>query len=404
LNNIKTSWFSPLWNVLWRIAVLMLFAWIGWRVRNLIVLTLFAGAFAYAMSFLVDGILAIWRRVIPALGLIHLPLIGKFRLSFYGRRIWSVLISYALLGFITYWAISEFIGPIGVELKSLNSNLPKYQHQFEHWKAVSWTDWYTKAFSPEWRKSIDNYMMNGQFANLTRSVASPMGGWIQNSYKLVGTIVEAILVPILAFYFLIDSRRLKHDLCAMVPRNKFRLVARIIYDTNHIMRQYVISQAFLCILAGVITWAILSVLGQLTTDAPGGGVGKYAVMLGIYAGLTRAIPILGPLIGGIPVVLLAALSAGSVQVGLVVAILFTAMHFAESKFLMPAIVGERIGLHAVWVIISLLIGAEFFGLIGMIFAAPVTAIARNVWRYYYLPRVPKPIERSHEIKPAVGGE
>jgi putative heme transporter len=91
------------------------------------------------------------------------------------------------------------------------------------------------------------------------------------------------------------------------------------------------------------------------------------------------VPVVGSLIGGIPIVLLAALSANSVTAGAWVAAAFTLMHLLESKLLYPMVVGQRMKMHAVLVVASLLVGFEFFGILGMFFAPPLAAIARNVW-------------------------
>jgi predicted PurR-regulated permease PerM len=64
--------------------------------------------------------------------------------------------------------------------------------------------------------------------------------------------------------------------------------------------------------------------------------------------------------------------------------LFTLMHLAESKIITPMILGDRLHLHAVIVIIALLVGGEFFGLMGMFLAAPVAALVRLLLMHYYV--------------------
>ncbi|HEU4752261.1 MAG TPA: AI-2E family transporter, partial [Armatimonadota bacterium] len=125
------------------------------------------------------------------------------------------------------------------------------------------------------------------------------------------------------------------------------------------------------------------------------------------------IPVIGPLLGGIPIVLLSALQDWQKGVG--VLIVFTLMHLLESKVVMPRIIGYRIQLHPAVVIIVLLIGAEFFGMWGMFLAAPVAAVARVLFQHFFVrsqrrgprpPLVPRaPISRKEvEVeRPAVAG-
>jgi predicted PurR-regulated permease PerM len=89
----------------------------------------------------------------------------------------------------------------------------------------------------------------------------------------------------------------------------------------------------------------------------------------VLAATTRVIPVIGPILGGVPIIVLTALDDWRKAV--VVLVLFTLMHLLESKVVMPRLIGYRIKLHPAVVIIVLLIGAEFFGMWGMFLAAPV---------------------------------
>jgi predicted PurR-regulated permease PerM len=137
---------------------------------------------------------------------------------------------------------------------------------------------------------------------------------------------------------------------------------------------------------------------------------KYALAMAVVAAITRVIPVVGPMLGGIPIVLLCALQGWDKAV--VVLIGFTIMHLVESKVIMPRIIGYRINLHPAVVIIVLLIGAEFFGMWGMFLAAPVAAVVKCLFYHFVVrPRRkvdPKPpSEQSHKEpaveRPAVAG-
>ncbi len=64
--------------------------------------------------------------------------------------------------------------------------------------------------------------------------------------------------------------------------------------------------------------------------------------------------------------------------------MFALLHFAESKLIMPKLIGHRMQLHPALIIIVLLVGAEFFGVLGMFLAAPVASIVRILIRYYVI--------------------
>lgn len=209
------------------------------------------------------------------------------------------------------------------------------------------------------------------------------------------SVVEIVLLPVLAFYFLIDGRKLKHEFVSLVPRRYLLETVRMSNEFNRIMRAFIFGQFILCALAGIVVGAGLA---MLHVDFP--------ITLGVLAGITRAIPIIGPIVGGIPIVLLTLADKGP-GVALAVLGFFTFLHFAESKFIMPILIGDRMELHPVVIIVVLLVGGEVGGvliggalgsLLGMFFAAPVAALVKVMIRRYWLrlPHVAGPRIRAED--------
>jgi len=103
-----------------------------------------------------------------------------------------------------------------------------------------------------------------------------------------------------------------------------------------------------------------------------------ALLLGLIAGLTRGIPLIGPIFGSIPVLAVVLWSprwCGAfwwVLLGIVV------LHVFESKYLMPRILGDSLGIHPVLIVISLLLGYELLGILGMFLAPPAVAMIRFI--------------------------
>ena len=112
-----------------------------------------------------------------------------------------------------------------------------------------------------------------------------------------------------------------------------------------------------------------------------------------------------PIIGGIPIIVLTYFDdpVFGLKNAILVLTFFTILHFAESKFIMPMLIGERMELHPVVIIVVLLVGQELGGLIlggtmgsllGMFFAPPISAILRVMLRRYYL-RLPRKEVATH---------
>ena len=108
------------------------------------------------------------------------------------------------------------------------------------------------------------------------------------------------------------------------------------------------------------------------------GVG-FAVPIGLITGFADIIPYIGPFLGFIPAVIFALLK--SPIKALWVIIIFTIIQQIESNIITPKVVGESVGIHPVTVILALIIGGGFFGVIGMILAVPVVGISKVLYSY-----------------------
>jgi predicted PurR-regulated permease PerM len=239
--------------------------------------------------------------------------------------------------------------------------------------------WYDRTV-PEWMQStkVQDQIRNMDLSEPIKKAAGEIARGIVESAKGV---VEIVLIPVLAFYVLIDGRRLKHEFVGLMPKSGRRETVRTLNAFNRIMRAYISGQFILCMLAGVIVGIWLMLFHT-----------KYVFILAVFAGLTRAIPVVGPIFGAIPIVLLVFSEQGW-PTAVAFIVFFSTLHLIETKFIMPLLIGDRIELHPVIIIIVLLIGGEagalllgnqLGALLGMFFAAPLAALVRVLIRRYWL--------------------
>jgi predicted PurR-regulated permease PerM len=143
------------------------------------------------------------------------------------------------------------------------------------------------------------------------------------------------------------------------------------------LASYVKGQAALSLIIGASSGFGLWVLGMLGL-MPNGG--KYAVLFGVWAGITELIPYVGPWLGAAPPVVYALvehpLSA------LWVALLFLGIQQLEGHVVVPKVMGHSLRLHPLLVIFGLLAGGEIYGFPGILVALPLLAAARAVWEFF----------------------
>lgn len=347
------QWFGQFWKLLVRVALLVFAGYFLWRVRSILTDVLVAAILAFALVGPVDALC-------------------RPRLRYIGRRaqrLVATLLVFAGLVYVVCVAVTFMLSPFRAEALSLSQNLPAYQHKALG-LAASAKAWYA-ALPPDLRAFVQK-----QDAG---NIGATPSAWVQGILGATATgiarIVDIVLVPVLAFYFVLDGHALRNEFLALLPRRRLREALTLLREAGAIMRTFVLAQVWLCVLAGVVVTLGLWAIGM-----------KYALILGLLAGITRAIPIVGPIAGGVPIVLLALVmpGIGGPVLALKVLTFFSALHLVESKLIMPKFIGHRIHLHAALVLIVLLIGGEFFGLLGMFLAAPLAAIARVLLSFYVL--------------------
>lgn len=366
------AWFGQFWKLLVRLALLAFAGYFLWRVRTIVTDILVASIFAFA---LVGPVNVLCRMRIPKI---------KPRT----QRLCATILVFGVFGYALFLCGALMVSPFADQVHGLANNLPQYERKIAVYAAQLQT------------------LYNGLPPNLKEMLHRPgadTGGgfspfaWGQGvllaTVTGIARVIDFILIPVLAFYFVLDGRSLRNEFLALVPRPRVREALGLLRESSGIMRSFIIAQLWLCVIAGVVVYAGLSLLHM-----------PYALVLGLLAGFTRAIPIIGPILGGIPIVLLAAVLSpehgGGLALAIKVLVFFSLLHLIESKLLMPKFIGHRIHLHAAVVIIVLLVGAEFFGLLGMFLAAPLAAIGRVLVGHYLLrPRREAALARSRATPP-----
>ncbi len=292
-----------------------------------------------------------------------LPLVElAARLRVAGRplpRLAAVIIVFVLVGVLFTGLLRIAAGPIGDQVKRLAANTRQYRDEvvtgFTRFR-VSIED----SLPPDFRQTFEDALTRA-----STLVVDALGSVVRATAEWLAHIVEIILVPILAFYFLVDLPTLKGELLQFLPVSARRPVLLIAHRLDRILAGYVWGQIILMAIAGGMIWLVLFLLGI-----------PFPLLLGIVAGLTRAIPIIGPVLGAVPIVGLALLQ--SVPLGVGVLVFFAVLQFTESKVILPLVLGRQLGVHAATIIIALLIGNALFGIVGMFLAAPVAASVKEI--------------------------
>jgi predicted PurR-regulated permease PerM len=183
---------------------------------------------------------------------------------------------------------------------------------------------------------------------------------------------------VISFYMLIDGKRISRFLSRLAPGEP-QVQQDYVRGLQTAFSRFVRGQALLGVTVGlacglaiwILSWDVVGVW-------PEGG--QYALLFGIWAGLTEVIPYVGPYLGAVPPVIAAFFH--SPLTALWIIIIFFVIQQLEGHILAPNIVGSSVGVHPLVVIFALLAGAQIGGILGMIAALPILAMLKHTLTFY----------------------
>jgi predicted PurR-regulated permease PerM len=192
---------------------------------------------------------------------------------------------------------------------------------------------------------------------------------------VVGLLFSTVLLIVVSVYMLLDMQRLAAAVDRRFPPQPGS--TPLIERMEQALASYVKGQLALSLIIGLSAGIGLWILGAVGL-LPNGD--RYAVLFGVWAGITELIPYIGPWLGAIPPVLYALvqhpLSA------LWVALLFLGIQQLEGHIVVPKVMGHSLRLHPLLVIFGLLAGGEIYGFPGIVVALPLLAAGRAAWEFF----------------------
>lgn len=191
-------------------------------------------------------------------------------------------------------------------------------------------------------------------------------------------VVSLILItPVVLFYVLRDWQGVEEKMAGLVPEKNKKQISGIFGEINQILSGFIRGQASVCLLLGLFYGVGLSFIGL-----------DFGLLVGLLAGILSFIPYFGFLTGIVLSVLLAVVQQGSIELWIGLIVVFLIGQILEGYVLTPKLVGDKVGLHPVWVIFALLAGGALFGFLGVLVAVPVAAVigvlVRHIVKWYKL--------------------
>lgn len=179
-----------------------------------------------------------------------------------------------------------------------------------------------------------------------------------------------VIVPFALFYFLRDWNKMAYSLDSLFPVKSKGQMHEIILSINQLLSDYIRGQLIICVILSIYYIISFSLVGL-----------DFALLLGLCSGFLVLIPFIGTIISCSIVMLSGYIAFGLDIHILYILVIYIVAHFLEGYYLTPKIIGEKIGLHPLWIVFAVLVAANLYGILGIVIALPVAGIIKILWEH-----------------------
>ena len=332
---MESNWLTKNKRTLALVIILTLAAWMLYNVRRDLMSTLspfiYAAVFAYLLNPLIN---LLERRGI--------------------KRFWSSLLTVLIIffGLIAFFSvfIPTVVSDVTTVIRRLSLNMGTLRRLFDEAVAVV-EGWFGGNLNAEGRLSD---MLNAGISALSEGLTRILGS--------LNSLIDIFLIPVITFYLLKDKDLLLRDISATLHEPQRGRIQEVGRGINRLLSGYVKGKLLISFFIGVFTG-----LGCMLIGLPN------ALTIGIVAALFDLIPYFGPYLGGMLPILIALIGPTPIK-ALWVVILIVIIQQVESNLITPRVLSERVGLHPLVVMFSVMFFGSVMGIPGMILGVPIMAV------------------------------
>ncbi len=322
------------------------------------------------LAFLIFSLSGVLSSLIIAFIIAYVfdPVIDWFEDRGISRTGGIVILFVALTGMVVLFFV-VVLPYFSKEFSAFSRKVPAYVETLKKSTLPLVNDYIEK--NPEQLDYIKKRIQNIGF-DLLKPVFNFFKSFFSGVITLILNILDILLIPVMAFYLLKDIDKINEKIKNSFPPAYRDAIVDIFSEIDSKIKSFLKGQLIVSIIL-----AIIYSIGLYIFNVP------LAIVIGLVAGLANIIPYLGIAIGLVPALLLSYLDSHSLINLIGVVGTFVVAQALEGTVISPRVVGEKVGLHPVMVIVSILLGGHFFGFIGILVAVPVASIVLVLFSRLY---------------------
>ena len=287
-------------------------------------------------------------------------LMEKYKIN----RVLAISIIFVIIAFLLIIGLAVAIPNLQRQVVIFAQNVPSYIEDAD--RVID--DLVTKRLPDDFRPQLEQVLaqFSTQATAWASNISSKAVNWV--SAIISGTsqvIVALIIMPFMLFYLLRDGKGLRDYITQFLPNKLREPVGKVLSDVNQQLANYVRGQITVAVIVAIMFIIFFKIIGL-----------RYAVALGITAGVLNLVPYLGSFLAMLPALVLG-LIAGPVML-LKVIIVFIVEQTIEGRFVSPLILGSQLNIHPITILFVLLTSGSMFGIWGVLLGIPIYASAKVV--------------------------
>jgi predicted PurR-regulated permease PerM len=281
------------------------------------------------------------------------------------NRLFSSIVVFTVFTFILYLSLSFIIPDVIVQLYSLEKGL----RTFSLPEQINKIEDEIILHLPFISKGTIAHKLESIFSGFIEGSINQLANFISNLFSIIALIV---IIPFTTFFIVKDKNRIYKGILNLLPNKYFEMsywiLKRVSQQLGKYVRGWLIDAAFVGIACG---------LGFYIIGIP------YAFALGIIAGLGHLVPYFGPVIGGIPALLISVIQFGNLSALPLILLLILIIYFVDNGFVQPYVFSKSVDMHPLIIILLIVAGSQLFGVLGMLLAVPTATVIRTSAKEIY---------------------
>ncbi len=277
----------------------------------------------------------------------------------------TYIISLIIFGFISL-VILAFIFFVPVLLEQISrfiSALPEYKNNIQN-NLLPFLEERIAKIDPELSTQAKQVFLDS-LTHISNYVVSIFDNFWIYTKATMGFLILIFLVPIISFHLLISWPDLIASIDSLLPKKYKNRIVKTLDEIDSLISAYVRGQLNICLILTFYYSLVLSFIGL-----------EFSILLGILSGFLLIIPFIGTLISISVSLLITYLTFENHIYLLYTFLTYVVGHIFEAYILSPKIIGNKLGMNAVWILFSVITGTTLFGFTGTLFAIPLAGIIK----------------------------